>query len=56
MINAKGTREAIRYLSNISDLISQQERQVDFWRSVARSQMKKNNKLQAELLKLKEAL
>jgi len=48
MINTKGTRESINYLSNISDLMIQQERQVNFWRSQARAQMKKRNKLQKE--------
>ena len=56
MISTKKTNEAINYLSHIGDLLSQKDRQVEFWRSVSRERMKKNQKLHERNQKLHEAL
>ena len=42
MIKPKELRKHINQLSQMADLVVQMERQVDFWRTNARNQMKKN--------------
>ncbi len=42
MIKPKDLHAHINALSHMADLVKQLERQVDFWRTQARNQMKKN--------------
>jgi N-methylhydantoinase B/oxoprolinase/acetone carboxylase alpha subunit len=42
MIKPKDLHAHINALSQMADLVKQMERQVDFWRTQARNQMKKN--------------
>ena len=42
MIKPKDLHGHINALSQMADLVKQMERQVDFWRTQARKQMKKN--------------
>ena len=54
MITTKELRKSIADLHLLSDLMVQKDRQVDFWRTQARNQMKRNNKLQKQLADLEK--
>jgi len=49
MITTKELRKSINNLQQLGDLMQQKDRQIEFWRDAARKQIRRNNKLQAEL-------